>query len=311
MDRPIQESPTVAEPQSDSTQDVSRPRFFVLRTLYRWIRRYPILPVVIAIGLAVMAIFAPWIAPAHPLESDLDYIAHPPVWMETGTFDYILGADKIGRDLLSRIIHGSRISLSVAFIVIICGSVIGSAIGIASGMAGGLWDEFAMRIVDLVYATPFLLIALVAAVVFGASLQLVLALLTIFSWPIFARQTRGLTLQLKNMDYVASSRVADASPFRIAFRHILPGVFNTVVVIATLQVGSLILTESVLSFLGVGIPAPQPAWGSMVSDGREFISTAWWVPIMPGIAIFLTVFAFNFIGDWLRDYLDPRLRQIH
>ena len=168
-----------------------------------------------------------------------------------------------------------------------------------------------MRIVDLVYATPFLLIALVAAVVFGASLQLVLILLTIFSWPIFARQTRGLTLQLKNMDYVASARVTAASEFRIAFRHILPGVVNTIVVIATLQIGSLILTESVLSYLGVGIPAPQPAWGSMVADGREFVTTAWWVPVMPGAAIFLTVFAFNFIGDWLRDYLDPRLRQIN
>ena len=230
--------------------------------LYRWIRRYPVLPVVIAVGLAVMAIFAPWIAPNHPLESELDFLAAPPVWMEGGTWDYILGADKIGRDLLSRIIHGSRISLSVAFVVIICGSLIGSAIGIASGMAGGLWDEIAMRIVDLVYATPFLLIALVAAVVFGTSFQLVLTLLTIFSWPIFARQTRGLTLQLKNMEYVASARVASASQFRIAFRHIMPGVVNTVVVIATLQIGSLILTESVLSYLGVGIPAPQPAWGA-------------------------------------------------
>ena len=282
-----------------------------LRTLYQLVRRYPVLPVIIAIGLAIMAIFAPWVAPNHPLESELEKLAAPPVWLEGGSWDYILGADKIGRDLLSRIIHGSRISLSVAFIVIICGSVIGSGIGIASGMAGGIWDEFAMRIVDLVYATPFLLIALVAAVVFGASLELVLILLTIFSWPIFARQTRGLTLQLKNMDYVASSRVASASEFRIAFRHILPGVVNTIVVIATLQIGSLILTESVLSYLGVGIPAPQPAWGSMVADGREFITTAWWVPVMPGGAIFLTVFAFNFIGDWLRDYLDPRLRQIN
>ena len=282
-----------------------------LRTLYQLVRRYPVLPVIIAVGLAIMAIFAPWVAPNHPLESELEKLAAPPVWVEGGSWDYVLGADKIGRDLLSRIIHGSRISLSVAFIVIICGSVIGSGIGIASGMAGGIWDEFAMRIVDLVYATPFLLIALVAAVVFGASLELVLILLTIFSWPIFARQTRGLTLQLKNMDYVASSRVASASEFRIAFRHILPGVVNTIVVIATLQIGSLILTESVLSYLGVGIPAPQPAWGSMVADGREFITTAWWVPVMPGGAIFLTVFAFNFIGDWLRDYLDPRLRQIN
>ena len=295
----------------DAPDGRSKTRVPVLGTLYRWIRRYPVLPVIIAVGLAIMAIFAPWIAPNHPLESELDFLAAPPVWMEDGTWDYILGADKIGRDLLSRIIHGSRISLSVAFIVIICGSVIGSGIGIASGMAGGIWDEFAMRIVDLVYATPFLLIALVAAVVFGASLQLVLILLTIFSWPIFARQTRGLTLQLKNMDYVASARVASASELRIAFRHILPGVVNTVVVIATLQIGSLILTESVLSYLGVGIPAPQPAWGSMVADGREFITTAWWVPVMPGAAIFLTVFAFNFIGDWLRDYLDPRLRQIN
>ena len=296
---------------ADAPDGRSETRVPVLGTLYRWIRRYPVLPVIIAVGLAIMAIFAPWIAPNHPLESELDFLAAPPVWMDGGTWDYILGADKIGRDLLSRIIHGSRISLSVAFIVIICGSVIGSGIGIASGMAGGVWDEIAMRIVDLVYATPFLLIALVAAVVFGASLQLVLILLTIFSWPIFARQTRGLTLQLKNMDYVSSARVASASELRIAFRHILPGVVNTVVVIATLQIGSLILTESVLSYLGVGIPAPQPAWGSMVADGREFITTAWWVPVMPGAAIFLTVFAFNFIGDWLRDYLDPRLRQIN
>ena len=298
-------------PLPDTSSGRAVPRIPILGHLYGWFRRYPVLPVIIAIGLAIMAIFAPWVAPNHPLESELDKLAAPPVWVEGGSWEYVLGADKIGRDLLSRIIHGSRISLSVAFIVIICGSVIGSGIGIASGMAGGVWDEFAMRIVDLVYATPFLLIALVAAVVFGASLELVLILLTIFSWPIFARQTRGLTLQLKNMDYVASSRVASASEFRIAFRHILPGVVNTIVVIATLQIGSLILTESVLSYLGVGIPAPQPAWGSMVADGREFITTAWWVPVMPGAAIFLTVFAFNFIGDWLRDYLDPRLRQIN
>jgi len=298
-------------PLPDTTSDRRVIQVPVLGTLYQWIRRYPVLPVIVAVGLAIMAIFAPWVAPNHPLESELDKLAAPPVWIEGGSWDYVLGADKIGRDLLSRIIHGSRISLSVAFIVIICGSVIGSGIGIASGMAGGIWDEIAMRIVDLVYATPFLLIALVAAVVFGASLELVLILLTIFSWPIFARQTRGLTLQLKNMDYVASSRVASASEIRIAFRHILPGVVNTIVVIATLQIGSLILTESVLSYLGVGIPAPQPAWGSMVADGREFITTAWWVPVMPGAAIFLTVFAFNFIGDWLRDYLDPRLRQIN
>ena len=146
--------------------------------------------------------------------------------------------------------------------------------------------------------------------VFGASLGLVLILLTIFSWPPFARQTRGLTLQLKDMDYVAASRIAGASPTRIAIRHITPGLINIVIVLATLQVGSLILTESVLSYLGIGIPAPQPAWGSMVAEGREFISIAWWISVMPGAAIFMTVFAFNFLGDWLRDYYDPKLRQL-
>ena len=126
----------------------------------------------------------------------------------------------------------------------------------------------------------------------------------------FARQTRGLTLQLKDMDYVAASRIAGASPTRIAIRHITPGLINIVIVLATLQVGSLILTESVLSYLGIGIPAPQPAWGSMVAEGREFISIAWWISVMPGAAIFMTVFAFNFLGDWLRDYYDPKLRQL-
>ena len=142
-------------PLPDTQTGRSVPRIPILGTVYWWFRRYPVLPVMIAIGLAVMAIFAPWVAPNHPLESELDKLAAPPVWQEGGTWDYVLGADKIGRDLLSRIIHGSRISLSVAFIVIICGSVIGSGIGIASGMAGGIWDEIAMRIVDLVYATPF------------------------------------------------------------------------------------------------------------------------------------------------------------
>ena len=167
-----------------------------------------------------------------------------------------------------------------------------------------------MRFVDMTYAVPFLLVAMVVSVVFGSSLGLILILLSLFSWPGFARQTRGLTLQLKNADYVAAARIAGASPLRIAYRHILPGLLNIIVVLATLQVGGLILTESTLSFLGIGIPAPQPAWGTMVADGRQFIANAWWIAVMPGLAIFLTVFAFNFLGDWLRDYYDPRLRQI-
>ena len=277
---------------------------------YRLLRRYPLLPIFIIIVLAIMAIFAPVLAPSDPLYSSLDKVKEPPVWLAGGTSEYLLGADNIGRDLLSRIIHGSRISLMVAGIVLITGGGVGTVLGIVAGYTGGARDEFIMRMVDVFYAVPFILVALVAAVVFGASLGLVLILLTIFSWPPFARQTRGLTLQLKDMDYVAASRIAGASPTRIAFRHITPGLINIVIVLATLQVGSLILTESVLSYLGIGIPAPQPAWGSMVAEGREFISIAWWISVMPGAAIFMTVFAFNFLGDWLRDYYDPKLRQL-
>ena len=277
---------------------------------YRLLRRYPLLPIFIIIVLAIMAIFAPVLAPSDPLYSSLDKVKEPPVWLAGGTSEYLLGADNIGRDLLSRIIHGSRISLMVAGIVLITGGGVGTVLGIVAGYTGGARDEFIMRMVDVCYAVPFILVALVAAVVFGASLGLVLILLTIFSWPPFARQTRGLTLQLKDMDYVAASRIAGASPTRIAIRHITPGLINIVIVLATLQVGSLILTESVLSYLGIGIPAPQPAWGSMVAEGREFISIAWWISVMPGAAIFLTVFAFNFLGDWLRDYYDPKLRQL-
>ena len=277
---------------------------------YTFIRRYPILPVLIIVLLIFIALFAQFVSPNDPLYSDLSKIKQPPFWLDGGSTEYLLGGDFIGRDLLSRIIHGSRISLIVAGTVLITGGALGTLLGIIAGYKGGFWDELIMRLVDMTYAIPFLLVALVAAVVFGTSLSLLLILLTIFSWPPFARQTRGLTLQLKDTDYVSAARIAGATPFRIGFRHILPGLINIVIVLGTLQVGRLILTVSVLSYLGIGIPAPQPAWGSMVADGREFISNAWWIAVMPGMAIFLTVFAFNFLGDWLRDYYDPRLRQI-
>ena len=198
----------------------------------------------------------------------------------------------------------------VAGVVILTGGIVGVFLGLVAGYYGGVRDEVIMRLVDVFYAIPFILVALVVAVVFGSSLGLVMILLSLFSWPIFARQTRALTLQLKTKDYVAAAKIAGASPSRIALRHIVPGLMNVVIVIATLQVGNLILTESVLSFLGIGIPAPQPAWGSMIAEGRVFITSAWWIPLMPGAAVFLTVFAFNFLGDWLRDYYDPNLRQL-
>ena len=285
------------------------------RSLWTQIRSLPILPVATIVILLIVGIFAPIIAPFDPLDGDLDLRNVEPSWMEcedceNGKSPYFLGGDHIGRDVLTRIIHGTRISLIVAGTVLFFGTFIGTILGLLSGYIGGATDEIIMRLVDFMYAIPFILVVLVAAVLWSPSLMLVIILLSIFTWPPFARQVRAETLSLKEMDYVSLAKVCGTSPIQICIRHILPGLFNTVLVMASLQVGSLVVTESVLSFLGVGIPAPQPSWGSMGSEGRNYMSTAWWISFFPGIAILLIVFSMNFLGDWLRDKLDPRLRQL-
>lgn len=277
---------------------------------FRAFRRLPVIPVAVIVILIFVAVFAELTAPNDPLEGDLDDRNTPPAWDEEGSAEFLLGTDHIGRGILSRMIFGARVSLLVAGTVLVAGAALGTVVGVVSGYLGGLVDEALMRLVDFVFALPFIVVALVASVVWGASLELVIILLALFTWAPFARQVRAETLQLKTTDYVALARVAGASGLRIALKHILPGVVNTVMVLSSLQVGSLILTESVLSFLGVGIPPPQPSWGSMVSEGRQYVATAWWISFFPGFAILLIVFSMNFFGDWLRDKLDPRLRQI-
>jgi len=230
--------------------------------------------------------------------------------MKGGSSKHILGADPLGRDLLSRIIHGARISLLVAGVSIGVGLAGGVTLGLVAGYFGGWWDEIIMRLADTSRAVPFILIALVAAIVWGQRLSVILAILAFATWPIFARQVRAEVLVLKHLDYVSFASVAGASSLRIMRRHILPGLLNTVIVLATLQVGALILTEAILSFLGAGIPPPTAAWGVMIADGQKYLTDAWWVSFFPGVAIVLTVMGFNFMGDWLRDFLDPRLRQL-
>ncbi len=234
----------------------------------------------------------------------------PPVWHADGSSEYILGTDPLGRDILSRVIFGAQVSLKLAGAVILVGSVVGTLVGLVAGWYGGLIDEILMRVAELNFAIPFVLVALASAVVFGASFGLMVILLSVFSWAAFARQVRAETLRIRSTDYVALAQVAGASVPRILFRHVVPGVINTVLVLMTLNVGQLILAEAGLSFLGVGIPGPTPAWGSMVADGRDYISENYWIALLPGLAIFLVVYAMNFIGDWLRDRWDPRLRQL-
>ena len=234
----------------------------------------------------------------------------PVVVSAGGNAKYLLGTDHLGRDILSRIIHGARISLILVAIVLGIGGTIGTSLGLAAGYYGGLMDELIMRIVDVFLALPLFLVALVLVVAVGQSFFIIVAVLVLFIWVRFARQVRGEVLRLKTMDYVALAKVAGASTRRILFVHLLPGVANTVIVVATLQVSIVILTESGLSFLGAGVPPPTPAWGSMVADGRDFLADAWWISTMPGLAIMLTVLSMNLFGDWLRDTLDPRLRQV-
>jgi peptide/nickel transport system permease protein len=227
-----------------------------------------------------------------------------------GTMRYWLGTDKMGRDLVTRMVHGARISLTVSLIAILFAGIIGTSLGLVSGYAGGWVDALIMRIVDMKLSIPSILLALVFVAIIGPSFRTVVAVIALVYWAIYARQARGETLAVKNMDYVQRARVAGASNLRILGKHVFPNVLNSLIIVATLQLGTAILFEASLSFLGAGIPRPTPAWGVMVADGRELIVANWWVSFFPGMAILVAVLALNLLGDWTRDKLDPKTRQV-
>jgi len=273
------------------------------------LRRWPVTSIIILVPFTIAAVAAPLVAPYDINEGSLGDRLLPPLFFG-GTTDHILGTDPLGRDMLSRIIFGARITALVAGVALIAGGAFGTAMGLISGYMGGWIDELIMRIVDIKFSLPFILIALALTLIYGSSLELLLGLLAFLNWGGFARQVRGEVLLLREMDYVKLAKVAGASTPRILIKHIFPGVLNTVAVVATISVGGLILAEAGLSFLGAGIPPPTPAWGSMTASGRLYIATSWWASVMPGMAIALVVIALTLLGDWLRDRLDPRLRQV-
>ncbi len=297
---------------ADATLVVQQPAVpaRIARKLWQF-RRWPLIPMFFLVLFVFTGIFAPLIAPHDPERGGLRDRNLPPAWEEGGSSEFLLGTDHLGRDMLSRVIFGARISLAVAGVTLGVGMVIGVASGLIAGWYGGWLDEFLMRIVDIKLAIPTILLALVLVLALGQSFLIIVAILAIAVWPRFARNVRGEVLQLKTMDFVALAKVAGASTPRILFIHIFPGVINTLIVLATLEVGIVILLESTLSFLGAGVPPPTPAWGSMVSDGRDRLAVAWWISTMPGLAIMLVVLSMNLFGDWLRDRLDPRLRQLN
>lgn len=279
----------------------------------RWLaggRQLPMFPTVVLAALVFFAIFAPYLAPHNPTEGDLMRRSIPPVWMERGTWEHVLGTDRFGRDVLSRIIYGTRISLAVSLIAIGVAGSVGTMLGLISGYRGGLIDALLMRLTDIGLSLPTILIAVVLVAVSEPSFRNVILVIALLLWPRFARQVRGETLAIKEQDFVALAVVAGRSSAWIISRHIFPNVVPTLLVICTLQVGYVILLEGSLSFLGVGVPPPNPAWGLMIADGRGFLATAWWISLFPGLAMLFTVLAVNLMGDWLRDRLDPKLRQI-
>jgi peptide/nickel transport system permease protein len=234
----------------------------------------------------------------------------PPFFISGGSTAHLLGTDQFGRDILARIIFGSRISLSVSLLVILITASIGTVLGIISGYSGGRTDNFIMRVTDVSLAFPAILIALLLAVVLGPSFRTVVLAISLLGWAPYTRIIRGEALHLRQADFISQARIIGSPPLRIMAVHVFPNVINPMIIIATMQIGLVILTEAALSYLGAGIPPPTPSWGAMVSDGRNLIDRAWWISLFPGLAIGLVVLSGNFLGDWIRDKLDPRLRQL-
>ena len=273
------------------------------------LRRLPWVPLAILTALVLMAVLAGVLSPHSPTEQSLPDKLKPPAWLEGGSRVHPLGTDLLGRDVLSRLLHGARVSLIVAAAALLAGGGIGLAVGIVSGYAGGRVDSVLMRIVDATLTFPTILIALLLAVSLGQGLRTMVIAIAVILWARFARVVRGEVLTVKARDFVALARVRGCSGPRIMLVHILPNVMNTFMVLLSLHIGFVILVEASLSFLGAGVPPPTPSWGQMVADGRGHIASGWWLSFIPGAAIVLVVLACNLFGDWLRDWLDPRLRQ--
>jgi peptide/nickel transport system permease protein len=274
-------------------------------------RRWPpLLPLAVVTALVLCALLAPLLAPHSPLAGSLGERLAPPIGMEGAKPGHPLGTDRHGRDTLSRLLYGARISLSVSVVGITLTGALGAFIGLLAGFFGGWLETVLMRLVDISLSLPGILIAVLLSVVFEPSFTNVIIVVVFLLWPSYARLVRGETLSIKHQEFVALARVAGCSSLTIMFRHIVPNLIPSILVLATLHVGYVIVLEAALSFLGVGIPPPTPSWGVMVADGRGLIERAWWVSILPGIAILVTVLSLNILGDWVRDRLDPKLRQV-
>jgi len=258
--------------------------------------------------MVLSAFLAPVLAPHDPLEAEVTKRLRPPVWTAKGTSEYLLGTDQLGRDVLSRTIYGSRVSLIVGITAVVISGALGVLLGLIAAIQGGRLDALIMRVADVQLAFPFILLAIAVVAVVGGGLLNVILILGVTGWVSYGRVVRSQALSVKEKEYVEAARALGTRSLVLVFRHILPNVMTPVIVLATFNVASYMVAEASLTFLGLGVQPTIPSWGIMLADGREYMRAGWWMAIFPGLALVLTVLSINLLGDWLREYLDPRLR---
>jgi len=289
--------------------DEAPPSFASVALRKMWQLRLGVFGALLVLALLVMAVFAPFVATHDPLEQDILGRLTPPVFLEGGAWDHWLGTDQLGRDVFSRIVYGARISLTIGISAVVVSAIIGCIMGLLAGYFGGWIDGVVDFSVNAMLAFPFILLAMTLVIVLGASMQNVILALGLSNWPIFARVARIETRKLREQEFVIAARAQGLSNRRIIFKHILNNLVAAILVIATVEVARSIIRETFLSYLGLGVQPPAPSWGLMLSEGRAYILTVWWLSTLPGVAIFLSCLGINLMGDGLRDMLDPRLRK--
>jgi ABC-type dipeptide/oligopeptide/nickel transport system permease subunit len=279
------------------------------RSLRRlWRLKWGVAAAVVMFLIVIGTLAAPWLAPYSPVEVDIRHRLGPPAWMHGGTTEHWLGTDQIGRDLLSRMIYGGRVSLLIGVSAVLVSSTIGVLLGLGAGYFGAKTDWIIMTLVNVMLTFPFVLLALAVIAVLGPSLLNMVIVLGVADWPLYARVIRAETLAIRERDFITAGRALGMSHLRIVFRQILPNLVSVIVVIATLQVARVIILESFLSFLGLGVQPPTPAWGNMLGEGRVYMLNSWWIAAFPGAAIFVTTLVINLMGNALRDWLDPHMK---
>ncbi len=264
--------------------------------------------ITLLLALVVAAVFAPLIAPHDPTKQSLLIRNRPPAWVEGSVAGFPLGTDDLGRDIISRVLFGARVSLGIGVLGTVISTVLGVALGIVAGYFKGTADWLIMLVVDAQLAMPFIVIAIAAIAAFGKGIPILIVLAGVSGWILFARACRATVLSLREREFVIAAQALGASHFRILTRHLLRNLASVILVIVTIDLQRIILFESTLSFLGLGVQPPTPSWGAMLAKGRELLNTAWWISVFPGVALMLTILAVSLIGDWLRDRLDPTLR---